>query len=66
MFYTRMLHKCAIHPNSFCYVCGELAFISQWQNFTTTDFFGNFKAENYESLVEEFLIAYKVMDPKCH
>jgi hypothetical protein len=29
-----MLRRCLNHPDSFCYVCGELTFKSQGRNFT--------------------------------
>jgi hypothetical protein len=37
-----------------------------WRSFkvVTTDFLGHFKAENYESLVEELLSVCKVMECK--
>lgn len=32
----------------------------------TTNFFGNLRVKNYESLVEEFLMPTKSLDTKCH
>jgi hypothetical protein len=53
-----MLHVCTNHPNRFCYVCGQLTFKSQLQNFIITNSLGISKTEIVSHQLKNYQLSY--------